>query len=120
MDTVVMGVAAVWLLLWGKSSFSALGAIRVEVIIKKINRRKTISVIPYMANETLILFLVVIAIMTLFGNRLVQEVHKLSRVRLQLVNHFFDSCHQYVIGKISNDTHYQSGYSGNQCHIYTG
>ena len=50
MDTVVVGLAAVWCLLCGSSSFRAFGAMRVEVIMKKIRSRKTMSVMPDMLN----------------------------------------------------------------------
>jgi hypothetical protein len=67
METVVMGLAAVWCLLWGNKSFNALGAMSVEVIIKKISNRKTISVIPDMLNWTLTLFLDLRAILPAYG-----------------------------------------------------
>lgn len=56
-DMVVTGFAAVWLLLWGNSSFRALGATRVEESMKKISSRKTMSVMEAMLNAALILFL---------------------------------------------------------------
>ena len=48
MLTVVMGLAGVWLLLWGNNNLSALGATRVDDTIKKISNRNTMSVIDDM------------------------------------------------------------------------
>ena len=56
MDTVVIGlVAIVWLLLCGSSSFKALGAISVDVIMKKISSRNTRSLIDDDENSPLTL-----------------------------------------------------------------
>jgi hypothetical protein len=57
MDTVVMGFAIVWCALCGRSSLRAFGAISVEVIMKKISSRNTISVIPDILKPAWILFL---------------------------------------------------------------
>jgi hypothetical protein len=51
----VTGFAAVWLLLLGKRSFRALGAIMVEVIIKKISNRNTRSLMDARLNWVSIL-----------------------------------------------------------------
>ena len=75
MDTVVIGFADTWLLLVGKSSFSAFGWIIVDVIIKKISNRNTMSVMDDMLNCGLTLFLDVIAINFLFA-RFVKQIHK--------------------------------------------
>ena len=57
-----MGLAAVWLLLLGRSSFSALGLISVDVTMKKISNKNTISVMDDMLKAALTLFLVFRAI----------------------------------------------------------
>jgi hypothetical protein len=43
-----MGLADVWLLLWGNNSFNALGFMSVEVTMKKMSNRNTMSVIDDM------------------------------------------------------------------------
>lgn len=68
---VVSGLACVWLLLWGNNNFKALGAIKVEVTMKKINNRNTMSVIDDMLNSALILFRFFKAILFLLSNRFV-------------------------------------------------
>ena len=60
---VVIGFAAVWLLLCGSNNFKAFGAIKVEVTIKKISNRKTMSVIDDMLNAAFTLFLFFSAIL---------------------------------------------------------
>lgn len=57
MLTVVKGFAAVWFSLLGKSNFKALGCTIVEVTIKKMSNRKTMSVIEDILNEASILVL---------------------------------------------------------------
>ena len=57
MLTTSTGLAWVWLLLSGRVTFSAVGTIRVEVSMKNISSRKTMSVIPDMAKFLLVLFL---------------------------------------------------------------
>ncbi len=54
---VVMGFAEVWLLLCGSSNFKAFGATSVEVTIKNISNKNTMSVIDDMLNSALTLFL---------------------------------------------------------------
>ena len=56
-ETDASGLACVWLLLDGNRSFSAFGAIIVDVTMKKISKRNTMSVIDDMLNSELILFL---------------------------------------------------------------
>jgi len=56
----------VLLLLLGRSNFIALGATRVEVIIKKIRSRNTRSDMEAMLNERLSLFLVRIGMENIF------------------------------------------------------
>jgi hypothetical protein len=54
---VVTAFAAVWLLLCGNISLRALGATRVDVTMKKMSNRNTMSVIDDMLNAAFILFL---------------------------------------------------------------
>lgn len=56
METLLIGFAAVWLLLSGNNNFNALGATNVDVIMKKINSRNTMSVIDDMLKLASILF----------------------------------------------------------------
>jgi hypothetical protein len=51
MDTLVIALADVWLLLCGSSNFNALGLTNVEVHMKKISNRNTMSVMDDMLND---------------------------------------------------------------------
>ena len=114
-ETVVMGLAVVWCLLCGSKSFRALGAMRVDVIMKKISNKNTMSVMPDMLNWTDTLFLEVSAIMSLCW--FVQEVQELCGVGLQFIDHLFHPCYQDVICKIGHDPDDQSGYRSDQSRI---
>jgi hypothetical protein len=68
-----------WIVTWpllGRSIFSAFGAIRVEVSMKKISNRNTMSVIPDMAKLSSTLFLDFSATVFLFC-RFVEQVDEL-------------------------------------------
>ena len=58
----VIGFAAVWLLLCGNSNFNAFGATNVEVTIKNMSNRNTISVIDDILKAAFTLFLLFSAI----------------------------------------------------------
>ena len=58
----MFGVVSVLALLFGRSNFSALGLTRVDVSMKKINNKKTISVIEDILKFALTLFLLLNAI----------------------------------------------------------
>lgn len=109
---VVIGLAAVWLLLCGSNNFKAFGATKVEVTMKKINNKKTMSVIEDMLNAALTLFLRFSAMVQILS-WFVQYIHKLRSSGFHLKNHFFNICHKDIIGKISNYPYDQSGYGGN-------
>ena len=53
METLTIGFEEIWFVLFGNRSLRALGLTRVEVTKKKINNRKTMSVMEDMLNEGL-------------------------------------------------------------------
>lgn len=89
---VVSGFACVWLLLCGSNNFSAFGAISVEVTIKKMSNKNTMSVIDDMLNSALTLFRFFNAMVLKLSYGFVQKIHEVGGGAFHFCNDTVNLC----------------------------
>ncbi len=103
-------------LLVGRFTGNPEGVTKEAVSMKKMSKRKIKSVMEAMLNDTSTLFRVFRS-MGLLLARFLQQVNKLDRRILHLVNHLGDTRHQVVIRQVGNDPDHQSGHRGDHGRI---
>ena len=99
METEIVCFSRVLDLLFGNNNFRAFGLTRVEVSIKKISNKKTISVIEDILKFGLTLFLLLSAITHYDVIGL-----KILLFSLLIENHFINFTYKIVISNVCNDT----------------